>query len=37
MKLKREIITQRYQDVIDSLYQKTSHPLILHQGQVEEG
>ena len=36
MKLKREMITQRYQDVIDSIYQKTSHPLILHQGQLEE-
>ena len=36
MKLKREIITQRYQDVIDSLYQQKPHPLILHLGQLEE-
>lgn len=35
MKLKREIITQRYQDVIDSLYQGTPHPLILHLGHLE--
>ncbi|EKQ52601.1 MAG: AMP-forming long-chain acyl-CoA synthetase [Methanobacterium sp. Maddingley MBC34] len=35
MKLKREIITQRYQDVIEALYQGTPHPLILHLGQLE--
>jgi long-chain acyl-CoA synthetase len=35
MKLKREIITQRYHDVIDTLYQGTHHPLILHLGQLE--
>ncbi|WP_292757123.1 AMP-binding protein [Methanobacterium sp.] len=35
MKLKREIITRRYQDVIDALYQGTSHPLILHIDQLE--
>lgn len=35
MKLKREIITQRYQDVIDALYQGTPNPLILHLGQLE--
>jgi len=36
MKLKREIITRRYQEVIDSIYQGTLHLLILHQGQLEE-
>ncbi|EKF86656.1 AMP-binding protein [Methanobacterium formicicum] len=35
MKLKREIITQRYQDVIDALYQGAPNPLILHLGQLE--
>ncbi len=36
MKLKREIITRRYHDVIDALYHGTPHPLILHFGQLEE-
>jgi long-chain acyl-CoA synthetase len=36
MKLKRESINRRYQDVIDSLYQQKPHPLILHLGQLEE-
>ncbi|BDZ69792.1 AMP-binding protein [Methanobacterium petrolearium] len=36
MKLKRDTINQRYQDVIDSLYQQKPHPLILHQDQLEE-
>jgi long-chain acyl-CoA synthetase len=35
MKLKREIITKRYQDVIDSIYLQKNNPLILHLGQVE--
>jgi long-chain acyl-CoA synthetase len=35
MKLKREIISKRYQDVIDSIYLKTSNLLILHLGQLE--
>ena len=35
MKLKREIITKRYQDVIDSIYLNKTNPLILHLGQVE--
>jgi long-chain acyl-CoA synthetase len=36
MKLKREIITRRYQEVIDSIYHGTPHLLILHLGQLEE-
>jgi len=36
MKLKREIITRRYQDVIDSIYQGTPHPIILYLGHLEE-
>ena len=35
MKLKREIITQRYRDVIEALYQGTAHPLILKLGRIE--
>ncbi|MGZ4857190.1 MAG: SDR family oxidoreductase [Methanobacteriaceae archaeon] len=35
MKLKREIISKRYQDVIDSIYLKTPNHLILHLGQLE--
>jgi long-chain acyl-CoA synthetase len=35
MKLKREIITKRYQNVIDSIYLKNPHHLILHLGQLE--
>ena len=36
MKLKREIITKRYQDVMDALYNNSTHPLVLHLGQLEE-
>jgi len=36
MKLKREIITRRYQEVIDSIYHGTPHLFILHLGQLEE-
>lgn len=36
MKLKREIITRRYQDVIDSIYQGPPNPIILYQGHLEE-
>ena len=36
MKLKREIITRRYQEVIDSIYHGTPHLLTLHLGQLEE-
>lgn len=36
MKLKREIITRRYQDVINSIYHHKSNPLILHLGHLEE-
>lgn len=35
MKLKREIITRRYQDVIDSIYHHNPNPLILHLGNLE--
>jgi long-chain acyl-CoA synthetase len=35
MKLKREIITRRYQDVIDSLYLKKPNNLILDLGHLE--
>ena len=35
MKLKREIITQRFQDVIDAIYLKTPHHLILDLGEFE--
>ena len=35
MKLKREIIFKRYQDLIDSIYLKTTNHLILHLGQLE--
>jgi long-chain acyl-CoA synthetase len=36
MKLKREIINRRYQDVIESIYHEKSNPLILHLGHLEE-
>lgn len=36
MKLKRQIIMQRYQEVIDAIYHETSNPLILYQGCMEE-
>lgn len=36
MKLKREIITRRYNEVIDSIYHDKPNPLILHLGHLEE-
>jgi len=36
MKLKREIITRRYQDVIDSIYKGNPHLIILYLGHLEE-
>ncbi len=36
MKLKREIITRRYREVIDSVYQNKPNSLILHLGYLEE-
>src|SRR5690606_37375457 len=36
MKLKREIITRRYQDVIDSIYEGNPHLIILYLGHLEE-
>jgi long-chain acyl-CoA synthetase len=35
MKLKRETITTRYQNVITALYQGADNPLVLHFGQLE--
>ena len=36
MKLKREIITRRYHDVINAIYHEKSNPLIMHIGHLEE-
>jgi long-chain acyl-CoA synthetase len=36
MKLKREIINKRYQNVIDALYHKVDNPLILYSGRLGE-
>jgi long-chain acyl-CoA synthetase len=35
MKLKREIISKRYQNVIDALYQEADNPLILDFGKLD--